>query len=50
MVKYGCAWVTDARWRELETALGPTSSAVAPLTQREKAGKRIVRIVEQLPR
>ena len=50
MVKYGCAWISDARWIELETELGPMSSSVAPLSQREKDRKRIMRIVEQLPK
>jgi hypothetical protein len=46
-VKYGCAWISAERWAELAAQCVGTTP---PLNQNEREGRRIVRIVEQLPR
>jgi phage terminase large subunit GpA-like protein len=51
-IKYGVNWISDVGWRNLEADLEtplPPSGALPP-SQRERDGKRIVRIVEQLPK
>ncbi len=51
MVKYGCAWITDARWRELEMQCsggGASPTPGAPVL--DARGRRIVHIIEGLPR
>jgi terminase, large subunit len=51
MARHGCTWISAERWRELETQCGgkPPPGFVFSGPQ-ERAGKRIVRIIEQLPR
>jgi len=51
-IKHGVNWISDTGWRNLEAELEtpmPPSGGVLP-SQRERDGKRIVRIVEQLPK
>jgi terminase, large subunit len=49
-VKYGCAWISAERWRELETQCsGAASPVLAPGTP-DARGRRIVKIIEGLPR
>jgi hypothetical protein len=51
-IKHGVNWISDTGWRRLEAELEtpiPPSGSLLP-SQREKDGKRIVRIVEQLPK
>jgi phage terminase large subunit GpA-like protein len=46
-VKYGCAWISDARWRELEAQCATGGENLTPSAI---TGRRIVKIIEQLPR
>jgi phage terminase large subunit GpA-like protein len=48
MARYGCSWISAERWAELEKQCA--GAGMPPPSQREREGRRIVRIVEQIPR
>jgi phage terminase large subunit GpA-like protein len=49
-IKHGVNWISDTGWRNLEAELETPLPPSGPLPARDRDGKRIVRIVEQLPR
>jgi phage terminase large subunit GpA-like protein len=50
-IKHGVNWISDTGWRNLEADLETPMPPSGPLPmQRDRDGKRIVRIVEQLPK